>query len=104
MTNDVDGVFYPYAWSINAYIDESVLDKYPELEFISNDDMYFDEKEGREFIQRIVKTTEKDSDILIQKLNEWRETLQKEFPYCDIVMDVIHISYDYDNPMTVDIW
>ena len=105
MTNDVDDFFISEAWCFDFNLDKRIVDKRPELDFINKHvDDYPDEEEGREFLQRILHTEEKDPNTLISMLESWREWMQKLFPDMIVDMYAQHIDYDYDSPATVNIW
>ena len=60
--------------------------------------------ERRQFLQRLLHTDEKDTASLLKKLEDWNKQVQAEFPSHEVYVYAHHIDYDYDHPVTIDIW
>lgn len=104
MTNDIHKVFVTEAWCIDAYVEPYVLKRRPELQFIDECNEYPGEKEGRQFLQQLLNTDERDTDALLNKLEQWNEQIQAEFPAHEVYVYAHHIDSDYDHPATIDSW
>ena len=89
---------------IDAYVEPYVLKRRPELQFIDECNEYPGEKEGRQFLQQLLNTDERDTDDLLSKLEQWNEQIQAEFPAHEVYVYAHHIDYDYDHPATIDSW
>ena len=74
------------------------------MKFIDECNEYPGEKEGRQFLQQLLNTDERDTDDLLSKLEQWNEQIQAEFPAHEVYVYAHHIDYDYDHPATIDSW